>query len=291
MTWNLWWKFGPWRERQPAIEAEIRRVDPDIAFLQEVYFSEDDAHSEDDGAEDDVAEGDADQAVRLGRALGLEVARTKNLAGQPQPFGNAILSRWPIRSTKTVPLPKKSGADGQDGHRSALFCEIETPRGLQLVVCTHLEWRYAHSATRMAQLERVISVVKEWIDAAAANCGAGDPTPLPPLLGGDFNAVAESDEVRRVTGLSAPYAEGLVFTDVWAATNEAPGFTWTRENEHSADAQWPNRRVDYLFVAWPRSKPQMNPRHSALAGLTRVEGITPSDHYAVVGTLDDRNPI
>ncbi len=283
MTWNLWWKFGPWQERQPGIEAEIRRIDPDIAFLQEVYYSESDA--DDDVV--DVAADDADQAARLGRALGLEVARTTDSMGQPQPFGNAILSRWPIRSAKTVPLPNQSG---QDGHRSALFCEIETPHGLQLVVCTHLEWRYEQSVTRMAQLERICPIVKEWIDQASVRCGDADPAPLPPLLGGDFNAVPESDEVRRVTGLAAPYCSGLVFTDVWAATNETAGFTWTRANEHSVDAQWPNRRVDYLFVAWPRSKPQMNPRHSELAGLSPIEGVTPSDHYAVVGTLDDRDP-
>jgi endonuclease/exonuclease/phosphatase family metal-dependent hydrolase len=37
LTWNLWWRFGPWEDRQPAIEAEFRRVDPDIVFLQEMW--------------------------------------------------------------------------------------------------------------------------------------------------------------------------------------------------------------------------------------------------------------
>ena len=40
MTWNLWWRFGPWEERLPAIVETVRRLDPDIALLQEVWIDE-----------------------------------------------------------------------------------------------------------------------------------------------------------------------------------------------------------------------------------------------------------
>jgi endonuclease/exonuclease/phosphatase family metal-dependent hydrolase len=36
-TWNVWANFGPWRERYPRIEAELRRVQPDIVVLQEAW--------------------------------------------------------------------------------------------------------------------------------------------------------------------------------------------------------------------------------------------------------------
>ena len=38
MTWNIWWRFGPrWTERQPGVVATIRRFDPDVLALQEVW--------------------------------------------------------------------------------------------------------------------------------------------------------------------------------------------------------------------------------------------------------------
>ena len=32
MTWNLWWRFGAWEQRQRAIVETIRRADPDVGF-------------------------------------------------------------------------------------------------------------------------------------------------------------------------------------------------------------------------------------------------------------------
>src|SRR5262249_46865939 len=40
-TWNLWWRFGPWELRQPAIEATMRRIGADVWCLQEVYATRD----------------------------------------------------------------------------------------------------------------------------------------------------------------------------------------------------------------------------------------------------------
>ncbi len=265
LTWNLWWKFGPWQERQQAIEAEILAINPDLLLLQEVYADENE-----------------DQAERLAALVGFSVARTVDERGR-QPFGNAILSRWPVGHSRTISLPNPSGTSA---HRTALFAEILRPEGSQLVVCTHLEWRYDQSETRSQQLEAICLEVQVWLERTSL----GESGVLPVLLGGDLNAVPDSDEIRRLRGLSRPYAPGLVFTDSWASTSSASGHTWVRANTHSRDAQWPNRRLDYLFVSWPRSKPQMNPLRSELRGLVPHQHVLPSDHYAVVVDFDDRPP-
>ncbi|MEM7325095.1 MAG: endonuclease/exonuclease/phosphatase family protein [Actinomycetota bacterium] len=294
VTWNLWWQFGPWQARQPAIGAELARLDPDITLLQEVWF------------EDGV-----DQAAELARPLGLHVARTTDRAGDPQRFGNAILSRWPIRSTAMIRL---SGEDGEPSHRSALAAVVETPDGLQPVVVTHLAWQYNAGPLRVRQLEETVRFAvaqaaavtddgrpTDAVDDGAAKTGgtrSSDGAGLPIILGGDFNAVPDSDEIRRLTGLAAPYVPDVVFTDCWAAVGDGDGHTWTRANPHSADALWPRRRLDYVFVAWPRPKPLRNPVAAFLAGTEPVEygdgppgGIVPSDHYAVVVQLDDRQTL
>ena len=265
LTWNLWWKFGPWQERQSAIEAEITAVGPDLVFLQEVY-----------------ADNEEDQAERLATLLGFSFARSA-IEGTPHRFGNAILSRWPIQKAVTLSLPDPSGTSP---HRTAVFAEISRPEGLQLVVCTHLEWRYDQSDTRSRQLEAVCVAVDQWMKKADEE----DSIVLPVLIGGDLNAVPHSDEIRRLTGVSQPFVPGLVFTDSWSATNTDAGYTWVRENVHARDAQWPNRRLDYLLVSWPRSKPQMNPLRSELRGVTSFQDVLPSDHYAVLVDFDDRQP-
>ena len=37
MTWNLWWRFGPWEQRAAAIRQVIAAEAPDIVCLQEVW--------------------------------------------------------------------------------------------------------------------------------------------------------------------------------------------------------------------------------------------------------------
>lgn len=262
LTWNLWWKFGPWEERQPAIIAELRATDPDVVLLQEVWAS-----------------GVDDQAVLLGQSCGLHSLRTTNPDGRPQEFGNAILSRWPMQHLETISL---TGPDGTPSHRSAMAVIIDAPSGAWIVIVTHLSWQYDQSRIRERQLAEIV--------ALAARHRLDGPEAPPLLLGGDFNAVPESDEIRRLTGLSRAYVDGLVFTDCWAAVGNGPGHTWTRDNPHAADALWPRRRLDYLFVSWPRPRPLGNPLSAALVGIYPHDGVVGSDHYGVLVELDPRAP-
>ena len=145
------------------------------------------------------------------------------------------------------------------------------------MIVTHLTWEYDQSILRQQQLAVVVQL--------AADHRKGDDDTPPLLVGGDFNAVPDSDEIRRMTGASAPYVDGLVFTDSWAAVGEGPGHTWCRENPHSADALWPRRRLDYLMVSWPRPKPLGNPLSAHLVGVNPRDGIIGSDHYGVLVQL------
>jgi len=264
VTWNLWWRFGPWEERQPAIRSELLRLRPDVVLLQEVWATED----------------GRDQSSELAAALGFHVARTVQADGRPQSFGNAVLSRWPIRAEEMIVLPD---ANGDPSHRSALTAIVETPAGPQPFTVTHLAWQYDVGLLRARQLEAVVGLV--------ARHRSEDPAAPPPVLGGDLNAVPDSDEVRRLTGRSTPYQPGLVFTDCWEAVGDGPGHTWNRDNPHAADALWPRRRLDYVLVAWPRPKPLANPLSAELGGCGAGDGAVPSDHYAVVVDLDDRQTL
>lgn len=105
------------------------------------------------------------------------------------------------------------------------------------------------------------------------------------IVGADLNAVSDSAEVRMLTGRE-PGAPGIVFSDGWEQVGDGPGATWCATNPYAADSAWPNRRIDYVLVSWPRPKPTGNPITAELVGTGPVDvdgtPVWPSDHAAVV---------
>ncbi len=260
MTWNVWWHFGPWEARQPAIVDTIRRVDPDVVCLQEVWSDESN-----------------DQVDVLAHGLGMHAVRTDPILYDGQSFANAILARWPLERIADDALP---GADGTTSHRRIVAVRIATPWGGWPVASTHLEHRFDRSADRSAQVRRMMELTLGW---------RGDPTTdLPVIVGGDLNAVPDTDEIRMATGRS-PGVDGIVFSDVWEQVGDGDGHTWTRGNPHSSDSAWPNRRLDYLLVSWPRPNPIGNPIRTRLAGHGGDADVWPSDHLAVVADVTTPN--
>ena len=114
-----------------------------------------------------------------------------------------------------------------------------------------------------------------------------DPaTGFPTVLLGDLNAVPGQRRGSPAHRRHRPAVPNLVFTDAWlAAGNTEPGWTWNGSNPHLADSTWPNRRIDYVLVSWPRPKPMGSISRCWLAGEEPCDGVVPSDHYAVVAEL------
>lgn len=257
LTWNLWWRFGPWEQRQPAIARVLVDEAPDVVCLQEVW-----------------ADGTAHQAELLAAPLGFHVARTEGQPTDGPTLGNAVLSRWPVIEQREIALPR---ADGTPGHRRALVAWLDTPWGAWPVVSTHLEYRFDESDVRERQARSILELVAEV---------RGNPErDLPVIVAGDFNAVPDSDEIRLLTGRRAAPVRNLVLSDCWEHVGEGAGLTWRSDNPYQEASAWPDRRLDYVFVSWPRPKPVGNPVRTWLAGVHAVDGVVPSDHAAVVVEL------
>lgn len=269
MTWNLWWRFGDWQRREPAIVEVLRREDPDVVCLQEVWATR---------AGDGTVTG---QAERLAERLGRHAVATRHSWFDEIAFDNAVLSRWPLELVVDEPLPR---ADGTPGHRRALVASVGSPWGAWPVLSTHLDHRFDASETRRRQLHRVLELVV---------AHRGDPErDLPVVVGADLNAVPDSDEVRMATGRAPGGPGDVVLSDVWEQAGAGPGATWRRDNPHVAASAWPDRRLDQLMVSWPRPKPVGNPVRAWLAGHEPIEldgldrGLVwASDHAAVVAEL------
>jgi endonuclease/exonuclease/phosphatase family metal-dependent hydrolase len=274
MTWNVWWRFGPWQRRQAAIVAAIRAQRPDVVCLQEVWGSDPPDRTLD-------RRGVADQATWLAEQLDMHAVIAPSPWFDGGTFTNAVLSRWPLSLLASEALPRD---DGTPGHRRALAVSADTPWGPWPFVSTHLEYRFDASGLRCAQARRVLELVARVRD---------DPErSLPPVVGGDLNAVPDSDEIRLLTGRTDGVA-GVVMSDAWEQVGDGPGHTWRRDNPYLAGSAWPDRRLDYVLVAWPRPKPLGNPIAAWLAGDVAVDtGDDPgggpvwaSDHAAVVVDL------
>jgi endonuclease/exonuclease/phosphatase family metal-dependent hydrolase len=255
MTWNLWWRFGPWEARQPAILETLRRVDADIVCLQEVFETRD-GYSQ-----------PRELASELGyhyvaaAGIGLDLAE--------ESLGNAILSRWPIADARARGLP---APEGLDELRAVMRADVEGPRGTVEVFCTHLNWRLDQSHVRQRQVASLCEFVADTVDRRT----------YPPVLCGDFNAEPDADEMRALTGLAGAPVEKLVFLDAWRVGGDAgPGWTWSRLNPFSAGYPEPDRRIDYVLVGYPDEEARGEVLTARLEGVEPAVGVQPSDHYGV----------
>jgi len=269
MTWNIWWRFGDWQRREPAIVETIRRQQADAVCLQETWSWRDDPEGAHEGEH---------QARRLADLLGWHAAVNEPLWFGERAFSNAVISRWPLERTVDEILPRP---DGSQGYRRVIGARIDTPWGAWPVMATHLDHFFDGSAGRELHARRLLELVLEV---------RGEPKQdLPVVLGGDLNSVPDSDEVRLLTGRRAGGPAGVILNDVWELVGEGHGATWRRDNPHVAHSAWPNRRVDYLMVSWPRKRPAGNPIAAWLAGTEPIDVgdglVWASDHAAVVADL------
>ena len=249
MTWNLWWQFGPWEQRQAGIHQVVRQVEPDILCVQESW------------AERSPSGNVRSQVADIAETLGLKHQAPVELRFHERPdrpvaraFTNAIISRWPMSDITVARLPK---ADCTPSYRIAVMATVETPSGPVRIVTAHIAHVGEDDADRLAQAKRL---------AELAGSGLAKSWPNT-ILAGDLNASPDSPELAALTDA------GL--TDTWDAAN-GYGWTWAETNPHAQGARHPNRRLDYILTG-----AGLNATTAGLAGTKAFDGMFPSDHYAV----------
>ncbi|RDD89986.1 endonuclease/exonuclease/phosphatase family protein [Streptomyces parvulus] len=256
VTWNLWWRFGGWAERQKGILAVLRELRPDVVGLQEVW---------DDGEGENLA-------GWLARELGLHWAwaaspapgRWQRRIGDPGVgIGTAVLSRWPVLDRAVLRLP---APDELDDGRLAFHVRLDAPGHPVPFFTAHLTSGADASEVRWAQVAALVDFV------AAHRHG----TAFPPVVTGDFNARPGSPEIRplRAAGLH----------DAWRyAAPGQPSGTWGSGDPEGPDAL--SARIDHVHVGPPGPGGLGRVLAVRRAGDHPVAGVRPSDHAAVVTDL------
>jgi endonuclease/exonuclease/phosphatase family metal-dependent hydrolase len=264
VTWNLWWRFGRWRDRAAAIRSVLLEASPDICGLQEVW-----------------ADDSANLAGEIAAELGMHWAwnpspfpeRWQQRAGEPAAvIGNAVLSRWPISETVELRLP---AGDSGDDARTAVLVIVHAPAGRVPFATTQLTSAPWDSASRIAQVRELVGLL-----------AAHDVHDFPVVLTGDLNAEPDSDEVRLLGGHKTPPARpGFVLVDAWRyAETDAIPWTWDRANPHVAATMEPSARIDYVLVGPPRDGRGRVTSVERL-GHRPVRGVWSSDHAGLLVKL------
>lgn len=237
--WHDWPRQHRWAERLGSVAALVEAEDVDVALLQEV-------------ARTPAYRADVVLAERLGMAVAYARA---NGALEALGFeeGVAVLSRHPIRD---VHLRQLGQSRNPLVRRVALAAELDTPLGGVLAVSAHL-------GLRRSANDRQIRALRAWVAVVSHGEVA--------IVGGDFNAPEERDEIQRTR---------RTWTDTFRRVHpHAEAAT------HMSNAPWrrwsPARRLDYVFLQQPPSRHW----HVVDAGhLDAPEG-PHSDHRAVLARV------
>lgn len=140
-------------------------------------------------------------ACDLDAGSAIEKGRVVNRRFQ---FGNMIFSRWPILSSRLIPLPRTRTLDKLNLQRGATEAVIETPGGPIRVYSVHLD--HVHRDERIAQIRYLKDRAQLYAFEGGAISGAHEfglaepPVPEDYVLMGDFNMVPESPEYCEMAG-------------------------------------------------------------------------------------------
>ena len=187
-------------------------------------------------------------------------------------FGPMLLSRWPIRSTRSIVFPKLGTIHEFNMDTGALECVIDAPSGPLRVYSIHLS--AISSRNRLLQLDYLLQFHRNahisggaWTGEYAAIDRTKDkisydqnwsndedlpPMPTETIMMGDFNCEPDSEEYERMVG-TIDLCHGQVghldsFIDGWLAAKARldSRFTWRPDPIDNP----PGRalRLDYCFV-------------------------------------------
>ena len=188
-------------------------------------------------------------------------------------FGPMLLSRWPIRSARSLVIPQLPASELISMATGALECVIETPLGPLRIYSLHLSALTPRE--RLLQIDMLLEMhrtiqhcgtvmmaggnhsnpaeAQHIVDLDWGNGEPPQPKPVNTIFMGDFNSTEESAEYIRFVGEADPvFGRGVhsdSFVDSWSVARETTG---------SPESWWPDPpdrlpghplRLDYCFVS------------------------------------------
>ena len=188
------------------IAKTIAQYDPDIVALQELDVGRSRTQ-------------EVDQAHEIARELKIEFHFHPALQIEKELYGDALLSRYPLRLIRSGNLPGSPNRPDLET-RGALWAEIDVDGQKVQILNTHLGLR---ASEQHHQTEALMG--SQWL--SHPECSG------PVILCGDFNATPRHKTCRRITQILNDAQEKL--------DNHVPQRTWF--------GRFPVGRIDHIFVS------------------------------------------
>ncbi|MFT5504182.1 MAG: endonuclease/exonuclease/phosphatase family metal-dependent hydrolase [Gammaproteobacteria bacterium] len=176
--------------------------------------------------------------------------------GARRQFGNMILSRNPIVSSRHHLLPKYGSISDLSIQRSAIEATIQVGSRLLRIYSIHLT--HLSSATRLPQISRILEIhenaIKEGFGVSGNLTGfdwesgiSSQQVPAEAIFLGDFNCEPDSKEYDLLTGPISDYGGRIInpagFIDAWIQSGGDP------DQGFSSDVKGKPARLDYCFAS------------------------------------------
>ncbi len=192
VTLNIWHDAGNWPLRLKLIADVLRAADADVIALQEVL--------------QDAKKNLPNQAETIAAALGgysVHFMSTAPLDAANR-YGNAILSRLPVRAVDTIKLEPLGDS------RTAIRVRVDAGGRVVDIVNTHLAWQPDQGPMRAQQIRGLLG----WLPS--------DDVPL--VLMGDFNAPLDEAALAplAIRGLESALPPGAVDTTLVVSRGHKP---------------------------------------------------------------------
>jgi endonuclease/exonuclease/phosphatase family metal-dependent hydrolase len=179
-------------------------------------------------------------------------------------YGLMVLSRWPILSVRSFPLPRAT-VIGQVSDPSILMeCVIGHPVLPFRLYLTHLNWVSARARARQA--EAIVRIIAGALAEGPPITGPGapesdfgadwmmiareelPPMPAPAILMGDFNMTPAERGYEVLCGPVSPWYGRLVEEGLFADALTRAGVPETEGVTFPGDGSGPGERIDHILT-------------------------------------------
>jgi endonuclease/exonuclease/phosphatase family metal-dependent hydrolase len=249
-----------WSDRQSALAAGLRELQPDLVAFQEALKTD-----------------DYDQVVEL---LGPGYHLAHQTGREADGSGASIASRWPFEAVHEVDLHLAPRIQGEFPCVT-LLAEVAAPEPVGPLLFANHNPNFGLDFEHERELQAVTAAraIQEFVGRRRLHV----------VVAGDFDTTPDAASGRFWRGRQSLESTSVCYWDAWESTDPGdPGHTFTPDNPLLSQGTWPQergRRIDHILVRCVDHGPTLDVVACARIFDQPVDSVWATDHFGVVADL------